>query len=307
MASSTPTSNYNVSRHGCRSAATSPASATTGPRPSGRRPQGHRTRLGDRVFYFLAAGSGLFVVTLIALVALFLLVQAVPAIMDDKVNFLTSTDWDLSTPGAFRFGIADLLWVTIIISLEAMVIAVPIAIGIALFISHYAPKKLANSIAFVVNLLAAVPSIIYGLWGFTVFAPFILPLQSWFSDVLGFIPLFKKAQNDGFTIFVGGIVLAIMILPIITAISRDVFERTPRANKEAALALGATKWEMIRLTVLPYGRAGVVSGAMLGLGRALGETIAVYLILSKVSSTSASPSCRAARRSPPSSPRTPVR
>ncbi|SDI91664.1 phosphate ABC transporter membrane protein 1, PhoT family [Frankineae bacterium MT45] len=238
-----------------------------------------KVRLGDRIFSLLAAGSGLFVVLLIGLVALFLVVKAFPAIADDKANFLTSTKWDLSTPGHFEFGIAWLLWVTVIISLEAMIIAVPIAVCIALYVSHYAPKRIASSVAFVVNLLAAVPSIIYGLWGFTVFAPAMEPVQRAFYHLGGVIPIFKYASGDPFTIFIGGIVLAIMILPIITAVSRDVFERTPRANVEAALALGATRWEMIRMAVLPYGRAGVTSGAMLGLGRALGETIAVLLIL----------------------------
>jgi len=237
-----------------------------------------RGRIGDRVFSALASGSGLFIVVLILLVAIFLVARAIPAIADDQSNFLFSRDW--SVEGAtLRFGVLDLLWVTVVISLLAMLIAVPIAIGIALFITQYAPKRLARPVAYVVDLLAAIPSIIYGIWGITVLAPKLAPVQR----ALYHIPaaLFQNKNVEQGTIFNGGLVLAIMILPIITAISRDVFDRTPRQNVEAAWALGSTRWEMIRLAVLPYGRPGVIAGSMLGLGRALGETIAITLILSK--------------------------
>ena len=240
-----------------------------------------RMRAGDRVFRGLAAGSGAFVVILIALVAAFLIAEAVPALRDNKSNFLFSRDWSVDT-GTLHFGIVDLLWVTVIISLLAMAIAVPLAIGIALFITHYAPPRLARPVAYIVDLLAAIPSIIYGIWGIVVLAPALEPVQRTLYHI-GVIPLFKDKTVDLGTIFDGGIVLAIMILPIVTAIARDVYERTPRQNIEAALALGATRWEMIRMAVMPYGRPGVISGSMLGLGRALGETIAVLLILSKPS------------------------
>jgi phosphate transport system permease protein len=237
-----------------------------------------RRRIGDRVFSALASGSGLFVVVLILLVAIFLVARAIPAIADDQSNFLFSRDW--SVEGAtLRFGVLDLLWVTVVISLLAMLIAVPIAIGIALFITQYAPKRLARPVAYVVDLLAAIPSIIYGIWGITVLAPKLAPVQRALYHIPG--PLFQDKNVEQGTIFNGGLVLAIMILPIITAISRDVFDRTPRQNVEAAWALGSTRWEMIRLAVLPYGRPGVIAGSMLGLGRALGETIAITLILSK--------------------------
>lgn len=238
-----------------------------------------RIRVGDRVFHGTAAGSGAFVVILIGLVAAFLIAKAAPAIADDKSNFLFSRDWSVNGD-TLRFGILDLLWVTVLISLLAMVIAVPIAIGIALFITQYAPKRLARPVAYVVDLLAAIPSIIYGIWGIIVLAPELKPVQHFLYHLGGFT-LFKDERVDLGTIFNGGVVLAVMILPIITAIGRDVFERTPRQNIEAAWALGATRWEMIRLAVLPYGRPGLISGAMLGLGRALGETIAIMLILSK--------------------------
>jgi len=179
------------------------------------------------------------------------------------------------------------LYTTVAISVVAMILAVPIAIGIALFITHYAPRSVARPVAYAIDLLAAIPSIIYGIWGARVLAPHLVGVQHALYHLGGF-PLFKDRSIPTGSLFDGGVVLAIMILPIITAISRDVFERVPRENIEAAWALGATKWEMIRLAVLPYGRAGVISGAMLGLGRALGETIAVFLILSKVSSFSPS-------------------
>ncbi|MBN9621156.1 MAG: phosphate ABC transporter permease subunit PstC [Actinobacteria bacterium] len=224
-------------------------------------------------------GSAGFVILIVALIAVFLIIKSVPSIAHDKVNFLTSTDWN-TDPTNLQFGIANLLWVTVIISLVALVIAVPIAVGIALFITQYAPARLARPVAFLVDLLAAIPSIVYGIWGAAVLAPKLTPVQNFLSHIP--IPLFDNIHPNK-TIFDGSVVLAVMVLPIITAISRDVFERTPRANIEAALALGSTKWEMIRLAVIPYGRAGVVSGSMLGLGRALGETIAVYMIVSSVS------------------------
>ncbi len=249
--------------------------------PSAGRPAG-RGRLGDRVFAGLTSGAGLFVVVLIGLVAAFLLIRALPAIFQDKSNFLTARTWDVDG-SSLDFGVLPLLSVTVLISLVAMVIAVPVAIGIALFISQYAPARVARPVAYVIDLLAAIPSIIYGIWGIAVLAPKIQPLADLLSRRAGWFPLFADYNVKGGTIFTGGVVLAVMILPIVTAVCRDVFERTPRDNIEAAWALGSTRWEMIRLAVLPYGRPGLISGAMLGLGRALGETIAISLILSKVS------------------------
>ncbi len=236
-------------------------------------------RIGDRVFGGLTRGAAGFIIVLVLLIATFLLIKSVPSIADDKDNFLTSTNWS-PEPGNLHFGIAALLWVTVVISIIAMLVAVPIAIGVALFVTQYAPQRLRKPVAYVIDLLAAIPSIIYGIWGAFVLTPKLQPVQRWISHLP--TPLFHLRQQSG-TIFDGAVVLAVMVLPIIIAISRDVFDRTPRANIEAALALGATRWEMIRMSVLPYGRAGVVSGAMLGLGRALGETIAVYLIVSTVS------------------------
>lgn len=162
-----------------------------------------------------------------------------------------------------------------------MVIAVPIAVGIALFISHYAPRKLASPLAYVVDLLAAVPSIIYGIWGALFLVPYLGGLNSWLDQYMGWTYVFDKTQvGVARSLFTVGILLAIMILPIVTSVSREVFLQVPRMNEEAALALGATRWEVIRMSVLPFGRSGVISASMLGLGRALGETMAVATVLS---------------------------
>lgn len=242
-----------------------------------------KVRRGDRIFSALATGSGLFVIGLVTLVAAFLLQKAIPAIAHDKVNFLASRVWDVNvTP--LRFGILDLLWVTVISSVIAMLIATPVSVGIALFITQYAPRRLAKPVGYVIDLLAAIPSIVYGIWGIYVLAPKLDSLRGFLQDALGWFPLFGRTSTGDGTIFVGIIVLTIMILPIMTALNREVFERTPSTHVEAAWALGATRWEMIRMTVLPHGRAGIISGAMLGLGRALGETIAITLILSTLGS-----------------------
>jgi len=238
-------------------------------------------RGGDAALLAASATSGTLVVLVVLFVGVFLTWLAVPALAANESSFLFSNDWNMD-PSDLRFGILGLLWTTVLTSLIAMVIAVPVAIGIALLISQYAPLVVGRSIGFVVDLLAAVPSVIVGLWGITTFAPVLRPVSGLLSSTLGWIPLFSPALPvpDG-SAFTAGVVLAMMILPIITAISRDVFARTPRDEIEAALALGATRWETIRLTVLPHGRSGVVAASMLGLGRALGETVAVMIILSK--------------------------
>ncbi|HEY8372493.1 MAG TPA: phosphate ABC transporter permease subunit PstC [Pseudonocardiaceae bacterium] len=247
-------------------------------------------RLGDRLFRGAAVGSGAFIVALIAAIALFLVLQAVPSLRANQADFLTSGVWNTTDREDLAFGILHLLWVTVAVSVLALVLAMPVSLGVALFLTHYAPRRLARPFAYVVDLLAAVPSIVFGLWGIRVLAPALQPIAEWLNENLGgTIPLFAQGNVSiagGGTIFTAGVVLAVMILPIITAVSREVFERTPREHIEGALALGATKWEMVRTTVLPFGKAGYISAAMLGLGRALGETVALYLILS---ATSAAP------------------
>jgi phosphate transport system permease protein len=219
------------------------------------------------------------IIALVAFVGIFLLVLALPSLVGDKANFLTSRDWTVGGD-VLRFGIAGLLWTTVLSSVVAMLIAVPVALGVALCITQYLPRRVAGPLAFLVDLLAAVPSIVFGLWGIAVLGPKLIGVSDWLSSNLGFIPFLAPGIRSPGTVFVVSVVLAIMILPIVTAISRDVFLQTPRDHVEAALALGATKWEVIRTAVLPYGRSGVVSASMLGLGRALGETIAVMIILS---------------------------
>ncbi|MFN8098962.1 MAG: phosphate ABC transporter permease subunit PstC [Dermatophilaceae bacterium] len=239
-------------------------------------------RLGDRLFGGAALGSGVTVVLLVSLIGVFLLSQALPALGRNQANFFTSTEWVVSGDGP-RFGIARLLWVTVLSSIMALAIAVPLGVAVALFLTQYAPKWLTRPAAATVDLLAAVPSIVYGLWGLRVLGPKTGGLQDLLREHAGFLPVFSRsAVSSVTTIFLAGIVLAIMILPIITALSREVFAQTPTTHKEGALALGATKWEMIRTAVLPFGRPGVISASMLGLGRALGETVAVMMLVSSL-------------------------
>lgn len=251
--------------------------------PPGKHPEITKkvVRPGDKIMAFLTSGAGIFLIALVAAVGFYLLVTAIPSLRANQVSFLFSREWNVSNPDDLRFGIVDLLWTTVLSSAFAMLLAVPIAIGIALFITNYAPRRLAAGLGYLVDLLAAVPSIIFGLWGIQVLAPAIQPFGNWLNSVLGWFPLFGAGITSPGTVYTASVVLAIMILPIITAISREVFGQTPLLHKEAALALGATKWEMIQTTVIPFGKAGAISASMLGLGRALGETIAVTIILSK--------------------------
>jgi phosphate transport system permease protein len=245
------------------------------------------TRPGDRIFKGLAKGSGILIVLMIVAIGAFLFAQAIPSLVDNNANFLFSRQWVAGDPANLSFGVLDLLLVTVFSSLFALVLAMPISLGIALFLTQYAPRRLARPFAYVIDLLAAVPSIIYGLWGAIVLAPVLEPVTGWLNSVFGWVFLFDNGnvnRNIGQTIFTAGIVLAVMLLPIITAISREVFERTPTMQIEGALALGATRWEVVRTTVLPFGKAGYISASMLGLGRALGETIAVMIILATTAS-----------------------
>jgi phosphate transport system permease protein len=239
----------------------SPASARTYQRP------------GDRIFSAGARGAGILILLVLAGVALFLVYEAWPA--------LTAPAREIPGGDGLVAYVLPLAFGTLLSAALALVMATPLAVGIALFISHYAPRRLAQGLGYVVDLLAAVPSIIFGLWGLTVLAPRVAKLSLWLEEHLGFIPLFAgPASATGRTLLTISIVLAVMILPIITAVAREVFLQTPRLHEEASLALGATRWEMIRMAVLPFGKSGVISAAMLGLGRALGETMAVAIILS---------------------------
>ena len=249
---------------------------STGPdttRSTGTRPK--QRRRGDLVFSGTALAAGIIILVTLAAVAVFLIVQAIPALSaDTSNNHILEGQSFLSWVWPFVFGT---LWSSLI----ALVIAAPIAIGIALFISHYAPRRLAGFLGYIIDLLAAVPSVVFGLWGALTFAPMLVPFYKWLNTNLGWIPIFGGTPSGtGKTILTASLVLAVMILPIMTAICREVFLQTPKLHEEAALALGATRWEMVRMAVLPFARSGMVSGAMLGLGRALGETMAVTLVLS---------------------------
>ena len=227
----------------------------------------------DKSFATLATASGIFILVTLAFVAIFLTAESIPA--------LTADTEELPGGNGFWAYAGPLLFGTIWASVLAMIVAVPLSIGIALFISHYAPRKLAEALGYVIDLLAAIPSVVYGLWGIAVFAPALVGFYQWLAENLSFIPFFAgPASSTGRTILTASLVLAIMILPIMTAFNRSAFLQTPRLHEEAALALGATRWEMIKMTVFPYARSSIIAGSMLGLGRALGETMAVAMVLS---------------------------
>jgi phosphate transport system permease protein len=234
---------------------------------------GGRRRRGDRVFSNLAVVSAVTILLLLAGVAIFLLSEGWPA--------LTASAAELPNAESFLSYAAPLAFGTVLAGALAVVIAVPLAVAVALFITHIAPPRLALTLGFFVDLLAAIPSIIYGLWGIFILGPAMVPAMKWLEAKLGFIPIFSgPASTTGRTMLVVGVVLAVMILPIVSAIAREAFSQTPRKLQEGAQALGATRWETIRMTVLPFGKSSVISGSMLGLGRALGETMAVTIILS---------------------------
>ena len=230
-------------------------------------------RLGDKLFSGAATGSGVLILTLLAGVAVFLVVEAIPAITADSS--------ELAGGKSLVSYIAPLAFGTLLAATLAVLIAVPLALAVSLFITFIAPPKLAGPLGSVIDLLAAIPSLVYGLWGAATFGPACVDLMTWLNDHFGWLPFFDgPVSTTGRTMFVVALVLAVMILPIITAITREVFSQTPRKLQEGALALGATRWEMIRMTALPFGRSAIISASMIGLGRALGETLAVTLILS---------------------------
>ncbi|MBO4208291.1 phosphate ABC transporter permease subunit PstC [Micromonospora echinofusca] len=232
----------------------------------------------ERAFRGLTLAAGTAVLVVIVAIAVFLVAKAVPALRANTVSFWTFEGWFPNDPEP-RFGIGALAFGTVLSAVLALLVAVPVALGIALYLSHYAPRRLGNALGFLIDLLAAVPSVVFGLWGRDYFSGPVADLSAWLNRYFGWLPLFGGDGPYGASMLLGALVLAIMVLPIITSLSREVFRQTPTANEEAALALGATRWEMIRTAVLPYGRPGVIAAVMLGLGRALGETIALALTL----------------------------
>jgi phosphate transport system permease protein len=236
----------------------------------------------DRLYRAVALAAGSMTLVIIALIFVFLVVRAWPALREAGIwDFLTTREWR-PTDDPPRFGVAALLYGTVLVALIAVTIAVPIAIGAALFINEYAPRPARRAIIGLVDLLAAVPSVVYGVWGFTFLMPAMEGPTRWIATYFDFIPFFRPSSDTPqFTssIFIAGFVVSFMVLPIVTSVVREVFSQAPRSECEAALALGGTRWGMARTVLLPFGSGGIIGGSMLGLGRALGETIAVALLL----------------------------
>jgi len=233
-------------------------------------------RLPDRVLQWGLSGLAAAILVLIVYFFIRLIGQSHTVFSHYGLSFVFGNDWDVNRN--IYHGAAMLVG-TLITSAIALVIGVPIAVATAVFINELTPRRLRGPLSILVDLLAAVPSVVYGLWGVFVLAPKLLPAEKWFASTFSFIPWIGGGTPTLYNYFLAGLILAIMILPIVSAISREVIATVPSEHKEAALALGATRWEMIRMAVLPYARPGITGGAMLGLGRAIGETIAVVLVI----------------------------
>jgi phosphate transport system permease protein len=243
-----------------------------------------RVAAGDRIFRGILRAGGLTVLAITAGILAFLLLRAIPAFRAEGFRFFTTSSWFISTK---QYGIAAILPLGILVALIAMVIAVPMGIAAALFISEYAPPGMRRALIAMIDLMASTPSIIVALFGFFFVMPRILGFEAWLAHHLGFIPIFdfrlpNSPGNYATSTFIAGVLVSILVIPIVTSLSRQVFSQAPQGEREAAYALGSTKWGMVRTVVLPYGRAGMIGASMLGLGRALGETIVVSFILTQV-------------------------
>jgi len=238
---------------------------------------------GDRVYRVVATGAALTSLLIVGGTAIFLLREAKPAITSTGVRtYMFGHVWNAS---AGKFGVGGLVIGTVIIAAIALGTAVPLALGLALFINEYAPNRLRSVLTSVVDLLAAIPSLVFGIWGLFALQGRMVPIAKWFGAHLSAIPIFRLTSNSSLLVasaFVAGTVVGIMILPIITSVSRDVMAQCPREQVEGALALGGTRWGMIRAVMLPFGKSGIIGATLLGFGRALGETIAVALLISIV-------------------------
>lgn len=244
----------------------------------------------DRVFRGVATSSGVLVLSIMLLIGAFLGIRASQALHTAGFAFLTTQAWD---PANEHLGIAGILTGTILIALVAIVVGVPLSTAAALYITEYAPRQLRQVLISVIDIMAAIPSVVYGLWGFFFLQSRVAPVSAWIYHYFRWIPIFNvdgvtpDAPAPSLTIFtastlIAGLVVGIMVTPVITSIMREVFSQVPLGEREGAFALGATKWGVIRSVVLPFGKGGMIGGSMLGLGRALGETVAVYLIISPV-------------------------
>jgi phosphate transport system permease protein len=251
-----------------------------------------RPSRADLVFHQISTASGIAVLAIMLLVGSFLAFRAASALEVAGLGFLTETRWE---PDAHRFGIAGVLTGTVLVGLVAVTLAVPLATGTALYISEYAPARLQRTLISLVDLMAAVPSVVFGLFGFFLFQNKVGPLAQWIAENFGWIPIFDidvegyqegsaLSQSTVFTssTFIAGIIVAFMVTPIMCSVMREAFSQAPIGEREAAYGLGATKWGMVRTVVIPFGKGGMIGGSMLGLGRALGETIAVFMVLAVV-------------------------
>ena len=236
----------------------------------------------DRIYRGLSTSAALTTLVILALIGTFLVIRSLPAFSAQGLKFFTTLRWNPDGI-SHSFGIVALLYWTVVIALTALVIAVPVSIACALFINEYAPRRVRAGLRALIDLLAAIPSVIYGIWGLIFLEPQLVSVSGWLTKNLGFIPIFGTInKNYAGSAFIVGVVVSLMVVPICTSVMREVFAQTPPSEKEAALALGSSRWGMIRAVVLPFGRGGIIGGAMLGLGRALGETIAVALIVSPI-------------------------
>jgi phosphate transport system permease protein len=245
-------------------------------------------RRSDKVFRGVVTTGGLSSLVILGLIAIFLAYRGFEVLQQEGIRFITSSDWAVNIDESGNivdstFGLGAMLVGTILCALIAVVIAVPISVLSALFLNFYAPQWLKKFLVAIIDMMAAFPSILFGVWGFLVLMPSVEYWGMLINRYLGWIPLFK-VEPYYFTRspFVAGVVLAIMIIPIITSVSREIFAQAPLDRIQAAFALGATRWAMIKAVVIPHGRSGVVGGAMLGLGRAMGETVAVFTVLNIV-------------------------
>jgi phosphate transport system permease protein len=247
----------------------------------------HQAEIGDRIYEIVTTACALVIPALVIAIALAVFAAAWPAFAKLGLSIVTSSEWDVAKG---KFGAAPAIYGTVVSSAVALIIATPLAIGVAIFLSEFSPAWLRQPIGFLVDLLAAVPSVVYGLWGIFVLVPLLrVQVMPFLRDTLhlGSTPLFSGPAY-GPSMLAAGVVLAIMALPYISAVSREVLLAVPRSQREAALALGATRWEMIRDAVVPYAKSGIIGGIMLGLGRALGETMAVTMVIGNRAEISAS-------------------
>jgi len=243
-------------------------------------------RFSDKVFRSVVTVGGFSSLVILGLISLFLLYNGLNVFKSEGLKFITGFEWRVPIPEEglpAQYGIGAMLYGTVVIGLIALFFGFPISVGAALLLSYYAPEWIKKPMVLIIDVMAAVPSIVYGLWGYFVLMPHAEYWAKLIHKYLGFIPIFDMpAPVFTRSPFIAGLVLALMIIPIITSISREIFAQTPLDRIQAAYALGATKWSMIKLVVFPYARGGVIGGAMLGLGRAIGETVAVYTVLNIV-------------------------